>query len=480
MFAVIVISVFVAATAGLIIKFYFDLFDQWKLYSYKNHLSITWTEFTTGILIISLIIIPVVGKIGWNLAKQSNLTFNEYWNGWETQAVTNVITCTRDGPCRYEYDCDPYIVMVSYSCNCDDKGRCDTCWRPETRYHSCPYVTRETTYTVKTTLGDYVIDYHRFPDNPQANRWRSGVSIPQHVINRAGVGAPQFWLVAEMRINAGEPGPVTKRAEYDNYILASDRTILKQYSSAIEEYKKANLLPPVQSSVYDFYYADKVHFVGYKSTNPKEWQKALCYLNAAFGAELRGDLHLIVTQSKMINNNPDKYTLALKAYWQNREVFKRDAISKNIVIVIIGTSDGIAVEWARATTGMPLGNEAMLVAIRNIKGIPLVPESVIGEVKGKFDFKAKAGVLGEHGNGSLEKIIWGLNGAQTKFKRIAMTGKTGAGSGFLYLSSEIDITGWQKFWIAFVIFTLSLGIWVIAAFVADISWRNWFSYKKHN
>lgn len=478
MFIMILVSVLSAAVAGLLIKLYFDrLYNSSRYYSAP---SITWTEFTIGILVIALIITPLVGNVGWNLAKQSNLTSNEYWNGWEKQAVTDVTTCTRDGPCRYEYDCDPYIVMVSYSCNCDSKGNCDTCYRPETRYHSCPYVNKEITYVVKTTIDDYTIAYNRFPDNPQANRWRQFVVIPDYVIQNAGVGAPPFWLAAKARVDAGNPGPVTKRSKYDNYILASDRTILKQYSSAVEEYKKSNLLPLVQSGIYNFYYADKVQFVGYQPVNSWEWQNALCYLNAAFGVELKGDLHLVIVQNEMINNNPDKYILALKAHWQNREVFKRDTISKNSVIVVVGTSDGVTVEWARATTGMPLGNEEMLVAIRNIKGISLTPESVIGEVRGKFDFKMKAGVLGDHGDGALEKILWGLDEPQTKFKRVAMTGKTGAGSGFLYLSNEIDITKWQRFWIIFVIFILSLGVWATMAFTADISWRNWFSDKKRH
>lgn len=486
MFLVIVFSVIFSALAGLLVKFYFD----WDAKRHKdrsyhrgvNFPNITWTEFAIGMLVIALVITPVVGKVGWNLAKQSNLTFNEYWNGWELQTVAPVTKCERDGNCRQTYDCDPYIVPVeyTYSCNCDSKGRCQTCTdtRLETRYHSCPYVNKETDYTIKTTLGDYVIAYGRLPDNPQANRWRPSVSVPDYVIRNAGVGAPPFWLAAKARVDSGKPGPITKRAEYENYILASDRTILKQYSSAIEEYKKANLLPPVQSGVYDFYCADKVQFIGFRSVDPKAWQKALGYLNAAFGTELKGDLHLVIVQNETINNNPDKYILAIKSYWQNRAVFERNAISKNSVIVVMGTASGQVVDWTRATTGMPLGNEEMLIAIRNIKSIPLTPESVIGEVSGKFDFKTKAGVRGEHGNGTLEKILWGFDEPQTKFKRVAMTGKTGAGSGFLYLSNEIDITNWQRFWIIFTIFIMSLGVWVAAVFAADISWRSWFSTKR--
>ncbi len=471
----IVMSVLSAVAAGLLIKLYFDRFYK---PNYDHAPTITWTEFTIGMLIIALIITPAVGKIGWNLAKQGNLTFNEYRNGWELAATADVTACTRDGSCRQTYDCDPYIVPVFYTYSCGNNQTC-TGVRFETRYHSCPYVNKETDYIIKTTLGSYAIAYGRLPDDPQANKWRSGVSVPQYVIGRAGVGAPPFWLAAKWRIDSGNPGPVTKRSEYDNYILASDRTILKQYSSAIEEYKKVNLLPSVQFGVYDFYYADKVSFVGYQPANLKEWQTTLGYLNAAFGTELGGDLHLVIVLNDKVNANPDAYILALKAYWQNREIFKRDTISKNSVIVVIGTKNGITVEWARATTGMPLGNEEMLVAIRNIKGIPLTPESVIGKVNGKFDLKKKTGVLGERGDGILEKVIWGLDEPQTKFKRVAMTGKTGAGNGFIYLSNEIDITGWQKFWIIFVIFILSLGVWVAAAFVADISWRSWFYNRKY-
>jgi len=469
-FLVIVFSIVFAAVAGLIIKFCFD----WYAKNHWNNGSITWVEFAVGMLIISLTITPVVGKIGWDLSKQSNLTFNEYRNGWELQAIANITTCTRDGSCRQTYNCDPYIVPVTYTYPCGNNQTC-TGIRFETRYHSCPYVDKETDYLVKTTLGDYIIARSRLPDNPQANRWRSRIVIPQHIIDTAGIGAPKFWFDAKTRIDAKKSGPVTQRAEYDNYILASDRTILKQYSSAIEEYKKANLLPPVQSGVYNFYYADKVSFVGYKPENPLRWQTELNYLNAAFGAELRGDLHLVIVQNELINDNPDRYILAIKAYWQNRTIFGRNTISKNSVIIVVGTTDGITVEWARATTGMPLGNEETLVAIRNVKNIPLTSESVIGEIRGKLDFKL--GIRSEHGAGVLEKIIWGLEEPQTKFKRVAMTGKTGAGSGFIYLSNEIDVTNQQKFLIIFVIFILSLGVWAAAAFAVNVSWRRFFSKK---
>src|SRR5205814_1305597 len=126
---------------------------------------ITWKEYGIGMALISVIIAPGVTKIGWEKVRSDTVSFNEYWNGWEIAAIREDIPCTRDGPCAHEYDCDPYIVMVPYSCGTEKNP--STCYRPETRYHDCPYVSNEFSYYVKTTLGDYTISTSRFPEKPQ-------------------------------------------------------------------------------------------------------------------------------------------------------------------------------------------------------------------------------------------------------------------------------------------------------------------------
>jgi hypothetical protein len=452
-----------SALAGLIVKVILDKTD--------NDKEITWTEYAIALLVISLVIAPASIYAGWAMAKNSKMTFHEYWNGWEMGTQWNRITCTRDGPCVHEYDCDPY--QVSYSCNCDKDG-CDTCWRTE--YHDCPYATEEWTFIVNTSLGDYTIRSHGFPDNPQI--WRAGKAIPGNV----PCGIPEFWAAAKERVDSGNPGPATKRMSYDNYILASERTILKEYGGDIEWYLEAKMLPPVQSGIRDFYYADKMYFIGWSPDNAGGWQNALMRLNAALGTELQGDLHLIIVHDPHNElGNADRYLLTLKAYWQDASVWSRDTISKNSIIVIIG-SDGEKAAWARATTGMPLGNERMCIAIRDeLRDAPLTPEMLVGTVSGEFyikkydDGREKLKVRGNHGNGILERILWGLDNPQTKFVRISMSGDDAddVGSGFSYLKREIEPSPLQKKWIVIAAFIFSLFAWCAVALMGDRYPNRW-------
>lgn len=440
MLAVIAISILCSALAGLCIKWYLD--------RVQSELEITWLEFGLGMLAAIFVVAPLTAWLGWKIAVNSLVDYREYWNGWEMAAIAEPIRCSRDGPCVHEYDCDPYIVLVS--CNCDDKGNCSMC--PETRYHDCPYVTVETNYSIQTTLGDYTIGTYRFPDDPNANRWRSSHSIPEHVIQRVGVGAPPFWSAAKVRMDAHSPGPVCKRMSYENYVLASERTILKQYSGDVQKFRDAGLLPKLASDVHDFYWADKVYFVGWKPANPHAWQSALRYLNAALGSELQGDLHLVIVQNETIAGNPDAYVNALRAHWHDVEHYGRDAFAKNAIAIVAGTADGMRVAWARAFTGVPIGNEAMTTAVRNeLKGVELDSENFLGT------------------DSVLRKILWGQDNSATRFARISMSARdaTDNGSGYLYLRNEIQPTTGQLVAMGVVVFILCGGLWVVAAVVGE-------------
>jgi len=469
MFYLIFWSVFFAAASGLITKFCLKRSERSE--------EITWKKFAIGMAIVCFVLAPAATKIGWEVSKSNLITFNEYWNGWELLAVSQDTTCERDGSCSHHYDCDPYIVMVPYSCDCDSKGNCSTCFRPETRYHACPYVDIETDFFVQTTLGNFTIAENRFPDNPQAHRWRRSKGIPSYVIENAGTGKPPFWVKAKARVESGRPGPASIRKAYVNYILASDRTIFKQYSAEIEKFNSAGLLPKINSGIRDFYLADKAYLVGYRPQNVNDWQSKLAYLNASFGAELQGDLHLILVQNDAISRNPDVYVLALKAYWQNTKVFGRDALSKNGTVVILGTEDGVTVSWSRAFTGMPLGNEYLCVYLRdNLKGLRLAPEIVIGGGGGNFYAeRGSVKVRGIHGKGALESALWGSDDPSTKFRRYSMSGKSGDGSGFLYLKGEIQPTDGQKRWILFFTFLASVVVWLVCALVGKQDYeRGWY------
>ena len=457
------LSVAAALVAGLIVKAVLDRSGGDR--------RITRTELLIGMGIISLFVAPLASWAGWSIARKSLLSFRQYTNGWETEAVEEVLTCSRDGPCIHEYDCDPYRCEP-HDCNCrctarDEAGQCtskscETCWNTCT--HDCPYATQEFTYTVGTTIGDYTIGAHHFAEFPV--EWRAGSGFPEDVPR----GAPRFWLEAKARIDAGSPGPATKRVWYDNYILASERTILKQYSSMIDDYREADLLPPVPRRVHDFYFADKVSFVGFAPGDEAAWQTALMTLNAALGSELEGDLHLVIVQDARVSSNPDAYILALKAYWQDSSVWGDDCLSKNGIVAVLGTRDSETVSWARAETGMPLGNERLRVAIRSeLDGVELTPRAVLGDVRGGFYTRGKDGerqVRSMGQGGALRTILWGLDDPATRFVQTSMTGDEAgsAGGGFLYLGSEIQPRAGQKVGIVVVTFFLSCFVWVVFAF----------------
>jgi len=465
MYLTIFVNVLIAAITGIIAK---KIVDK-KSYYYR----ITWTEYGIVMIVIAFLAAPLSVWSGWELAKKNKLTFHEYWDGWEQNTEIETIDCYRDGPCKWEYDCDPYIVMVECNCRYVNSGsgsnqtstrECDQC--PETRYHDCPYVEQEFDYTVNTSVGDFTIDSNRFPDNPQQHRWRESESIPNSVINSAGTGIPKFWEEVRKRIQEKSPGPVTVRKPYLNYLYASEQTILKEFSAEIEDFRKKGLLPNFQKNVYSFYYADKVYFIGLNSVDKKKWQEMLNYFNAALGSSLQGDLHLVITDNKDIAANPDNYTLALKAYWQNIEIHGKDALSKNAIVVICVVTDN-KITWARSFTGMPLGNEMMTTKIDNLlRGVELKPEIVIGDMKGKFNLSK---IKKEGNTGLLEDLIFGLSDTSTRFKRISMSAQDTRdnGKGFTYLASEIQPTTLQKILIYIgTFFFCSLG-WVAAILIGN-------------
>ncbi len=452
MFLVILAALVAIALAGLATKYILEY--------RKSTAQITWREYAIGMAISPLTVILVVW-IGWSVAQNNLMTFQEYWNGWENSAVKEFTQCSRDGPCRWEYECDPYLC--SYECGgyegSGDKRHyvSKTCWK--TCWHDCPYVKQEYDFYVDTTLGRYIIATNMFPTNPQANRWRPSKQIPDHTISNAGTGEPSFWVEAHNRCLANQPGPVTARREYPNYVLASEHTLMKEHSGDIADYRAKNLLPPLTHTVRDFYHADKISFVSWHAPNPKIWQNALEYLNAGLGKQLHGDLHLVIVKSDFVSANPERYILALKAYWQDKTVFGNNALSKNAIVIVIGTNDGTTVSWSRAFTGMPLGNEKLIIVMRDgPKGLALLPDVLIWQ---------------SQRNGSksvIQRILWGLDDPGTKFKRVSMSGKDGQG-GFLYLKNEIQPTTGQMWTIFILTFLPCCAVWWWAAIHQDKSER---------
>ncbi len=327
--------------------------------------------------------------------------------------------------------------MVPYTTT-DSKGHSTTHMRAETRYHSCPYLKVEHEYTVSTTLGDFEIG-GRFAE-PNRAAWRTGHNAPSYV----ETGPPGAWLAAKKRLASGKPGGVTKLHDYKNFLLASDATLLKDYSADIESYQSKKLLPPhttnFSSPIYDYYMADKFQAVRLK-TDITAWNEALLRFNGYLGAQLQGDAHIAAVNADIVGDR-DRYSQALFAYWKGPE-FKKDAFPKNAIGVVLGVKDG-KVAWARATGGLPTGNEPLFNDIRNeLVGVEFTPEAILGNPASQ--------------KGKLASVVWGKN----KFKRPCMECAQEKTDGFEYLRADIGITGGERFWIVSSGLIVSACVWVV-------------------
>lgn len=438
MLTMIFVGSLLVLASGLVAKYVTD--------QRQSQYTITWGEYTIASIVMLAIVIPLTSWAGFAIAYSNAVTYQEFWNGYELVAQWDKTKCERDGWCQHSYNCDPY--QVPYDCSYytgsgKDRRRVQqTCHRTE--YHHCPYTTEEWTFIVKSTVGDFTIASHNLPTNPDSHRWRSYVAVPSGYES----GIPWFWQDAKNRLDANKPGPVTVKQGYQNFILASQHTILHKYSADIERYKKEGVLPKLSSSVDGFYAANRVYSVG--TQPPGNWSKALEYFNSALGFELQGNLYLVIVDSSKVSD-PDTYVWALSAYWQSPE-FAHEALSKNGTVVVLGSKDGQTVEWARAATGMPKGNEALLIDIRNkLPGTKLDPESVLGTPKAEL---SGTSVRVTHGEGALEKVMWGAN----KFERIHM-------KDYKYLSHEIEPTSGQKNWMYVCILLFGAIAWGICLYV---------------
>lgn len=400
-----------------------------------------------GIIVIGGIN-PLVYFVGSEMSKNQASSFKEYWNGYETAATRSDRACTRDGVCANTYQCDPETERVRKSRTVTDskgKNKTEYYYVQETHWHSCPYSTQESTFTIESTVQSFPIASNVMT----GQEYRFGNGIPSGLRN-----APQQWLDAKARIDAGKPGPVTAVKDYQNFILASQKSLFSQYANNIEDMKSKNLLPSLSTGVQNQYQANKAYKVGDANVPLfSDYITDVAYLNGAFGKDLHGDLHVVFAPEN-IENGKDDYLNTLMAYWQSAAMGK-NALSKNTMVVLIGVKqDGSEIAWAKAATGMPLGNEALLTQVASdLKGKKM-DSNLIG--RPAFDISNKSIVSS---NGELEKILWGAN----KFSRVSMSGDGADAAGFSYLKDEMQPTGWEVFWIAFANFIL--GGLLIAAMV---------------
>jgi hypothetical protein len=454
MFTLILIGAIITAVMGVALKFYFDKQTAMEP-------KITNSEFGVAMCLMLVLVIPFTAWVGIKVAIHNQVTYNEYWNGWEVSAQVLRRPTSEDGFMRH------YWVETRKEKYWDDEEYTDSDGKKQTRRvqkekdvdHKIPYTTEEWDFVVHTTIGDVTIATGYLPENPNAYRFRWGVSVPTWKYEST-TGYHPYYLTVKDRLDRNNPGPVTLRKTYDNYILASQTTILARFNDSIDKYKRDGMLPKITSAISGYYDADRVYFVG--ATGTGDWQASGRRFNAALGQTLQGDLHLVIVNADKVLDR-DNYAGALAAYWQSPE-FGKDALSKNGIVVVLGAKDG-KVAWAIATTGMPMGNEHLMLEIRNsLKGVAVDAEELLGRPYATIN---GGGVDVHNTQGALEKIIWGKN----KFQRVHMTDKHGNGVGYEYLLKELKPTGGQQAGILVVVFFLSGLAWGLCIYLGPDTYR---------
>ncbi len=186
MLGLVVLSVSAALIAGIGVKLILDRLPR--------PLQITWTELAIGMAVISIIVAPLASWVGWSTAINNALSFKEYWNGWELEAVEEIVPCEVNGRCRYAYECNCREVCAS------PQGD-DNCLRWEEECDDCPYFTFERNLYVRTTVGDRPIAWLA-PEDYEAEQTTS--DLPSGFGSRDHV-TPQFWLDCQARVARGRP-----------------------------------------------------------------------------------------------------------------------------------------------------------------------------------------------------------------------------------------------------------------------------------
>ena len=486
----------IAGLLGALVMFVFHKLDVRNYYTNEPR-RIAIGEFVFVLAALAGIFIPSVLGVGNMLSVQELLRYQQFVNGKETDTHDHVELCyagqSGDDDRAGKSNCQHTYVSGTYdwtwiesitTCTSDSKGN-QTCTvsyvtHYETSNIYTPYATREHTYSIDSSMGaggtmSYTFPYAYLDEKP-VRFPASTREIPGDILR----GAPADWKEAVARLAAHNARPVTKIAEYDNYILASHDDILNAYSTKIDAYLSASLLPDHTASINtdpisgpSRSQASKVSFVGVSVANPDVWQQTVMNFNAALGMKLQGDLHVVVVDSAKIPvGEAEDYVTALKAYWQG-PVFGRRALAKNSVILVIGTN-GSTIDWARAQTGMPFGNEAMEQWIQDsLPGKALDPSTIFGWPVTTI----KAGIAPDKFTGgdfsvalsSPRGIVEEVMFETAPFKRARMSCNDNTCVGYKDLVNKIEPTAWQKTWMVVVTSVIALILWIIVAMTSFIS-----------
>lgn len=342
---------------------------------------------TIGV-VSTCVITPLVFGAVAERSRTATAQATEFWNGLEKSTHISVTKCERDGVCRHEYNCDPYLDVETYI---DNKGKMK--YRRVWKHHSCPYGDREVSYVISDTLGDnHVVAASIYP--PDVKPWRAGVRLPDGVSREI----PQLWTEAKGRIDSGHPGGVTKQNTYNNWVQSVQETVVARYSDKVEQFAEEGLLPTPQNEIYQIYKADKTYFVGFDGEIPNAavWNEELARFNGVLGHELQGDLHVVFVNGDKVTD-ADGYSQALNAYWLDRSrEDSKGTLSKNGLVLVMGVDPAfmlnpvkVGAQPSESGTGSALDAAKKMAGAQTV-GVPPVANGAVG-IQGAGDTTSQSG-----------------------------------------------------------------------------------------
>jgi hypothetical protein len=478
MFETAFVAIVIVAMLGFAFKYASPILNR---QGFTTDWHVTWREYSVGLAVFSFVVVPSIVLVGNQMSVAEALRYEEFYNGVETEVVELKTICVAGtsgssassgrSNCAYEYNTgqsyDYWDTCLETEVYTDSKGNMQTrtVSKPclQTAYIYSPYVTVEFRFAIKDSLGgNYSFPLTHVEQNPQKY---ADKEIPPDLPR----GAPAEWTDAQSRLAAGDPRAVTRVFGYDNYILAAKDDLLLPFSQDVARYKAEGILPEHTANIksdpltgFSKSFANKISFVGVSVADESVWQESLMGFNAALGSQYRGDMHIVMVDSARVDDSVT-YLNALKAYWLGEE-FGRRAIAKNAIIVAIGVQDN-KVDWARATTGMPFGNEVMAEAIKShLPGTVLDPNVLIGNPKT---------IVTPASNDKDDDVVQVLPSAEMgvledavlhtfPFKRACMGCQDDEGQiGYDNLVSKVQPPFWQLSIMVAIVALLSIGWWVL-------------------
>lgn len=435
---------------------------------------------TAALAVTTVITTIVIGSSGFIAYPVAHSTvqavaiggYQQKLDGSVTAAKVTVTTCHEGkveyggSNCRHTELCDPYTVWeTEWYTGTDGKQHS----RPKsvTKWNECPLESHEYTYrltavayhTYTFTLADHIF-------GPESRHLRG---------NDGGISrtVPAQWQHAKDSLAAGNADPITVPDTYENYILGSESELLQEHSGDIKALEAKKLLPSVLAPIHDHFLADKVSFVGMDPGNAATWQDRLMRFDAAFGTLKQGDMRVVALRASALplGISPEDYIRALKAHWQSD--FGKNAFPKNAVVLVLAVDDsGQNITWARAETGMPIGNHEMLTSLMlRLRDQPFNPDAILGTTTASVTGGDKPKVTYQVGTGIVPQTV--MN--DFPFRRACMgcTDKSEKDQqGFVDLKDLIPISGWATFWTILILLGVAAILTAIAMWIHSFATGN--------